>query len=846
MKPRDTFRQRLDVPLPGLSDTLPARERVHHVLPGKDRQGRTGTLGHVALARVHQAQGVTGVIVADDIGGQGRIFESADAPLLLAKNRVEFAGQPVFLVAATNFAAACAARHLADIEFATNAPESRTKSTDNGGLNGPPPGSAAPGMHGTQPGSMALDTGTPDASDPPDMRAPRAGDGAGAGAPHIIGEPDMRAPRAGDGHVIARAELQSGKGTPRLDDAPTKAGGQFRITLTAPPFGRDTAFAARIGAGGRLALCGPFEEPDRVRAFVAYVTGHPAEWVDVTLTRPVGDLAGAPRAAGAQCAGFAALSALTLGATCLFYPLDLFSGTEGNAAHRLGYRWRASANATGRLQALECTLEAAGGPVPEKTARAACKAALSALGGPCFWPGFEISAAMVCNTSAPFVPMHDAPVFFCNALATEVALDELARLRALDPLDMRLRNLYTAQKNLAPDGTRLDNMERLTRIVAQLCAQTDYWRQHAHCTQRNTPHALVRHGMALVPVIYAVHPVAAEPRQLGVAVRIDDKGLVRLHAGCINSGQDPLQRAREALAAELEIAREQIVVVPDFSGTLDHMAGGDSTAMLTALCVHATQQAARSLRARLDAFADAYYTLPAIVPPGTTISGQKNAPEKRQFDFLQLAGEARAHGIDLTCTGHATLATAAPHIQGTGSCGPAQPDCGHIVGAGCARLRIDILTGDIRIDHADILFHSQDRAADALHTAQVRAGFADGLAQLLGDNDRGFARHRPHEALQGDALSVSFAGPAGELPGQEKEAPSPGRVSHTEYGQAARLLSICVYSAIVDALAPSGIKAGHRYVPQLDVPVTQADIVVAAHDMLKNNISTPHARGGSV
>ena len=81
-----------------------------------------GKIISIDLSAVRQAQGVVDVIVADDIPGKRDIGPVFPGDLLLSDNQIEFHGQPVFAVAATDYVSAKRAVKLAKIDYQEEKP----------------------------------------------------------------------------------------------------------------------------------------------------------------------------------------------------------------------------------------------------------------------------------------------------------------------------------------------------------------------------------------------------------------------------------------------------------------------------------------------------------------------------------------------------------------------------------------------------------------------------------------------------------------------------------------------------------------------------------------------------
>lgn len=81
-----------------------------------------GLIKRMDLSLVEQAEGVVAVITAADIPGHNEVGPVFDGDPMLADSKVEYAGQPIFAVAATSHDMARRAAQLAVVEYETLAP----------------------------------------------------------------------------------------------------------------------------------------------------------------------------------------------------------------------------------------------------------------------------------------------------------------------------------------------------------------------------------------------------------------------------------------------------------------------------------------------------------------------------------------------------------------------------------------------------------------------------------------------------------------------------------------------------------------------------------------------------
>ncbi len=97
-------------------DDLPEREGLLHAAVGHSEQAHARILS-MDLSAVRAYPGVVAVVTLEDVPGEGQIGAVFHDEEVLASERVEFIGQPLFAVAATSHNAARQAAKLARVEY---------------------------------------------------------------------------------------------------------------------------------------------------------------------------------------------------------------------------------------------------------------------------------------------------------------------------------------------------------------------------------------------------------------------------------------------------------------------------------------------------------------------------------------------------------------------------------------------------------------------------------------------------------------------------------------------------------------------------------------------------------
>ncbi len=122
-------------------------------------------------------------------------------------------------------------------------------------------------------------------------------------------------------------------------------------------------------------------------------------------------------------------------------------------------------------------------------------------------------------------------------VVTEVILGDIARTLGLDPLDVRLRNLYgTTERNTTHYGMAVqDNI--LQPLITQLAEGCGYRARRAEIAAWNATQPTLQRGLALTPVKFGISFTATQFNQAGALVHVYTDGSVLVNHGGTEMGQ---------------------------------------------------------------------------------------------------------------------------------------------------------------------------------------------------------------------------------------------------------------------------------------------------------------------
>ena len=407
----------------------------------------------------------------------------------------------------------------------------------------------------------------------------------------------------------------------------------------------------------------------------------------------------------------------------------------------------------------------------------------------------------------------------------ERALDEVAFLTGLDPLDVRKRNFYPgAGEEPAVTPYHMPVTDSVIgEIVEDLEASSDYRARREAVKAFNARHTILKKGIALTPVKFGISFTTTHLNQAGALVHVYKDGSVHLNHGGTEMGQGLFVKVAQVVAEEFQIDLDRVKItatttakVPNTSATAAS-SGSDLNGM-------AAQNAARTIKDRLIAFAAERYHVPrdqVVFQPNRVLIGNM---EKR---FCDLVGEAYLARISLSSTGF----YATPEIDYDRDSASGRPFYYFAYGAACSEVVIDTLTGEYRLLRADILHDVGKSLNPAIDMGQIEGGFMQGVGWLTTEelwwDDKG--RLRTH------APSTYKIPTANDRPDDLRIAiwEKGENRSETVYrskavGEPPFMLAISVFSALTDAVCAAG---EGRTFPRLDAPATPERVLWAVESV---------------
>jgi len=411
-----------------------------------------------------------------------------------------------------------------------------------------------------------------------------------------------------------------------------------------------------------------------------------------------------------------------------------------------------------------------------------------------------------------------------GVILIETIMGDIARQLRLDPLDVRMRNLYSEETIPGTDqrrdtthyGMRVeDNI--LAPLLSKLELSAQYRRGREAVLAWNAANPIIKRGLAITPVKFGISFTATLFNQAGALVHMYTDGSVQVNHGGTEMGQGLNTKVAQIVADELGVPFDRVLCTASDTSKIPN-ASATAASAGTDLNGRAAQFAARHVRDNLAAFVCG---LDGCGAGAIRFEGGQVMSPTTTRSFVDVVKLAFFNRIQLWSDGF--YRTPKIHYDKTTLTG--RPFYYFAYGAACTEVAIDTLTGESRVLKVDIL-HDVGRSINpAIDIGQIEGGFVQGLGWLTTEqlvwNDKGY--------LSTHAPSTYKIPTAGDVPEHFTVNlwPEPNREDNVfgskAVGEPPFMLAISVYEALRDAIASVGDGSPVR----LTAPATAENVLNA-------------------
>jgi len=309
-------------------------------------------------------------------------------------------------------------------------------------------------------------------------------------------------------------------------------------------------------------------------------------------------------------------------------------------------------------------------------------------------------------------------------LAIERVMDAVAGHLGLDPLAVRVANLYGPGRDVTPYGMVVaDNIA--PDLIARLQAEGRYAERQARVATFNAENAILKKGLALTPVKFGISFTTTHLNQAGALLHVYADGSIQINHGGTEMGQGLYTKVAQVVAQAFGVSLDQVRItatrtdkVPNTSATAAS-SGADLNGM-------AAFNAAQTIRARLAELCARTFGCEAadvVFADGQVRAGGETMP------WPVLCRRAHMARISLSSTGY----YATPDLHYDRAAHQGQPFYYFAYGAALAEVVIDTLTGEHRVLAADILHDCGQSLNPAIDKGQIEGGFVQGQGWLTSE-----------------------------------------------------------------------------------------------------------------
>lgn len=568
--------------------------------------------------------------------------------------------------------------------------------------------------------------------------------------------------------------------------------------------------------GGCLTIHSSTQHPSEVQAVVAEVCGLPLNRV-TCICRRMGGGFGGKETQAAHTAALAALAAmLTQRPARAVLNRDDDMALTGKR-HPFLSKYEAGFTSDGRLTALIVEHFADGGCSTDLSP-AVLERAMLHTDNAYFLPNARITGR-VCRTNFPSNTAFRGFGGPQGVALIENVLEDIAHTLGLDAAEVRRRNCYGGPgRQATPYGQTVRN-NTLPAIIERLCESSDYDRRRTEISAANVSDRSFLHGLALTTVKFGISFTNRTLNQANALVHIQRDGSVLVSTGATEMGQGVYTRLRQLVADELGIGFDQVRVGPT-STDKNHNTSPTAASASTDLNGAAALDACGRLKRRLAEFVATRMGAAAGEIEFAAGEAFVRAASGNRVAWRELVNQAYLERVNLGERGF----YATPGIDFNRESGQGSPFLYYTSGAAVSEVRIDRLTGELRVVRADVLIDAGMPINPGIDRGQIVGGFVQGMGwvtteELKYDAQGQLLSHSPTtykipniSDLPADFRVDFFPNAASDVSLKRSKA----------LGEPPLLLGISVWAAVKNGL---GYASPNRP-PRLNLPATPEEILL--------------------
>ncbi len=310
-------------------------------------------------------------------------------------------------------------------------------------------------------------------------------------------------------------------------------------------------------------------------------------------------------------------------------------------------------------------------------------------------------------------------------LTAEYMMDHIAYTLGLDPLEVRMTNLYKDGQS-THYGQPIEHFD-LDTLIQTLADDCDYKQRRknviAFNKQAEAEGSDKRLGLALTPVKFGISFTVQHLNQAGALVHVYTDGTIQINHGGTEMGQGLYIKIAQIVANEFDVDLDTVKVT---ATRTDKVPNTSPTAASSGTDINgkAAQNACITIRERLVEFAAEHFKVAR-----DTIAFENNhvhIADAEVLTFAELVLLAYQHRVSLSSTGYYKT----PKIFYDRAKAWGRPFFYFALGASCSEVEIDTLTGEYKVLRCDILHDVGQSINPAIDIGQIEGGFVQGMGWL--------------------------------------------------------------------------------------------------------------------
>ncbi|HEY6843748.1 MAG TPA: molybdopterin cofactor-binding domain-containing protein, partial [Thermoanaerobaculia bacterium] len=530
-----------------------------------------------------------------------------------------------------------------------------------------------------------------------------------------------------------------------------------------------------------------------VQEVIAHVLGLPINKVVVTTKRMGGGFGG-KECQATHPAAMAALVAhkMKRPARIVYIKDDDMRVTGGR--HPFQNDYKVAFTNDGVITAMKVDLYSDGGAFADLST-AVMGRAMTHVDNAYFIPNVHINGT-VCRTNLPPNTAFRGFGGPQGVATIENIIEEIACRLRVDPIEIRLKNLYGIDdRNITPYGQVVKN-NMLPLLFAEIVERGDYYNRRRAVDTFNARSKTHLRGLACTAVKFGISFNTKFLNQANALVNIYLDGSVQVSTGATEMGQGVNTKIRQLVAGEFGIDVEQVIVMPT-STEKNNNTSATAASSAADLNGSAAVDACRKIKARL-----------------TEVDRGRNLPWK---DLIRDAYHERVHLGD-----KGFYSTQGIDWDVDKGCGT--PFLYFTQGCAISEVEIDRFTGMMRILRSDVLMDIGRSINPGIDRGQMTGGFVQGVGWLTTEE----LRRTPEGDLLTHSPTTYKIPNIQDLPEIfnvdtiENSGNTINIAASKAVGEPPLLLGISVFMAVKNALS----YVSNGSIPKINAPATGEEILM--------------------